>query len=57
MFFLATVDKSGQPTCSYKGGDQGVVTVVDDRTLAFPNDDGNGMSRTVTGGESPASKR
>jgi uncharacterized protein len=43
MFFLATVDSLGQPTCSYKGGDPGFVTVVDDRTLAFPNYDGNGM--------------
>jgi uncharacterized protein len=43
MFFLATVDSSGQPTCSYKGGDPGFVTVVDDRTLAFPSYDGNGM--------------
>ena len=43
MFFLATVDATGQPTCSYKGGDPGFVTVVDDRTLAFPNYDGNGM--------------
>jgi uncharacterized protein len=43
MFFLATVDALGQPTCSYKGGDPGFVTVVDDRTLAFPNYDGNGM--------------
>jgi predicted pyridoxine 5'-phosphate oxidase superfamily flavin-nucleotide-binding protein len=43
MFFLATVDASGQPTCSYKGGDPGFVTVLDDRTLAFPNYDGNGM--------------
>jgi predicted pyridoxine 5'-phosphate oxidase superfamily flavin-nucleotide-binding protein len=43
MFFLATVDETGQPTCSYKGGDPGFVTVVDDRTLAFPNYDGNGM--------------
>jgi uncharacterized protein len=43
MFFLATVDDTGQPTCSYKGGDPGFVTVVDDRTLAFPNYDGNGM--------------
>ena len=37
MFFLATVDGSGQPTCSYKGGDPGFVTIIDDRTLAFPN--------------------
>jgi uncharacterized protein len=43
MFFLATVDAAGQPTCSYKGGDPGFITVVDDRTLAFPNYDGNGM--------------
>jgi hypothetical protein len=43
MFFLATVDALGQPTCSYKGGDPGFVRIVDDRTLAFPNYDGNGM--------------
>ena len=43
MFFLATVDATGQPTCSYKGGDPGFVQIVDDRTLAFPNYDGNGM--------------
>jgi predicted pyridoxine 5'-phosphate oxidase superfamily flavin-nucleotide-binding protein len=43
MFFLATVDEAGRPTCSYKGGDPGFVTVVDDTTLAFPNYDGNGM--------------
>jgi uncharacterized protein len=43
MFFLATVDATGQPTCSYKGGDPGFVTVLDDTTLAFPNYDGNGM--------------
>jgi uncharacterized protein len=43
MFFLAMVDADGQPTCSYKGGDPGFVTVLDDTTLAFPNYDGNGM--------------
>jgi predicted pyridoxine 5'-phosphate oxidase superfamily flavin-nucleotide-binding protein len=43
MFFLATVDEAGQPTCSYKGGDPGFVTLLDDRTLVFPNYDGNGM--------------
>lgn len=43
MFFLATADDTGQPTCSYKGGDPGFVQVVDDRTLAFPSYDGNGM--------------
>jgi predicted pyridoxine 5'-phosphate oxidase superfamily flavin-nucleotide-binding protein len=43
MFFLATVDAGGQPTCSYKGGNPGFVTVLDDTTLAFPSYDGNGM--------------
>jgi predicted pyridoxine 5'-phosphate oxidase superfamily flavin-nucleotide-binding protein len=43
MFFLATVDAEGLPTCSYKGGDPGFVTIIDDLTLAFPNYDGNGM--------------
>ena len=43
MFFLASVDAAGQPTCSYKGGDPGFLTVVDEQTLAFPNYDGNGM--------------
>ena len=43
MFFLATVDAAGQPTCSYKGGDPGFVRVVNPRTLLFPVYDGNGM--------------
>jgi uncharacterized protein len=43
MFFLATADADGHPQCSYKGGDPGLVKVVDEHTLAFPNYDGNGM--------------
>jgi predicted pyridoxine 5'-phosphate oxidase superfamily flavin-nucleotide-binding protein len=43
MFFLATVDGDGRPTCSYKGGDPGFVRVVDARTIVFPLYDGNGM--------------
>jgi uncharacterized protein len=43
MFFLATADAEGRPQCSYKGGDPGLVKVVDEQTLAFPNYDGNGM--------------
>ena len=42
-FFLATADAEGKPNCSYKGGDPGFVKVVDERTIAFPNFDGNGM--------------
>ncbi len=43
MFFLATADAEGRPTCSYKGGEPGFVRVLDPTTLAFPNYDGNGM--------------
>jgi predicted pyridoxine 5'-phosphate oxidase superfamily flavin-nucleotide-binding protein len=43
MFFLATVGGDGQPQCSYKGGDPGFVRVLDERTIAFPSYDGNGM--------------
>ena len=43
MFFLATADAEGRPNCSYKGGDPGFVRVLDPKTLAFPNYDGNGM--------------
>ena len=47
MFFLATADADGWPDCSYKGGRPGFVRVVDDRTLAFPSYDGNGMFRSL----------
>jgi len=43
MFFLATADEEGRPQCSYKGGDPGFVRVLDERTIAFPVYDGNGM--------------
>ncbi len=43
MLFLATADAEGRPQCSYKGGDPGFVAVLDERTVAFPNYDGNGM--------------
>jgi predicted pyridoxine 5'-phosphate oxidase superfamily flavin-nucleotide-binding protein len=43
MFFLATADADGKPQCSYKGGEPGFVRVLDERTIAFPSYDGNGM--------------
>jgi predicted pyridoxine 5'-phosphate oxidase superfamily flavin-nucleotide-binding protein len=43
FFFLSTVDSTGMPTVSYKGGAIGLVTAVNDQTLAFPSYDGNGM--------------
>jgi uncharacterized protein len=47
MFFIATADAEGKPQSSYKGGDPGFVRVLDDRTIAFPNYDGNGMYLTA----------
>jgi predicted pyridoxine 5'-phosphate oxidase superfamily flavin-nucleotide-binding protein len=47
MFFLATADAHGQPDVSYKGGMPGFVRIVDDRTLAFPDYDGNGMFKSL----------
>jgi len=46
MFFIATADAEGRPDCSYKGGLPGFVRVLDERTLAIPDYDGNGMYRT-----------
>jgi predicted pyridoxine 5'-phosphate oxidase superfamily flavin-nucleotide-binding protein len=46
MFFIATADDSGQPECSYKGGLPGFVHVLDERTLAIPDYDGNGQYRS-----------
>jgi hypothetical protein len=47
MFFLATCDHRGLPTCSYKGGDPGFVRVLDLSWLAFPNYDGNGKYQSM----------
>src|SRR5881227_1748917 len=47
MFFLATADEEGRPQCSYKGGAPGFVRVLDERTIAFPIYDGNGMYLSV----------
>ncbi len=47
MFFLATCDHRGLPTCSYKGGDPGFVRVLDEHWVAFPNYDGNGKYQSM----------
>lgn len=47
MFFISSVDEQGRPTVSYKGGDAGFVRVIDEKTIAFPDYDGNGMFLTA----------
>ena len=46
MLFVATADEHGRPDCSYKGGEPGFVRVLDERTIAFPGYDGNGMFKS-----------
>jgi uncharacterized protein len=45
--FVATLDPSGQPECSYKGGLPGFIRVTGPRGLEIPSYDGNGMYRTL----------
>ena len=47
LFFIATTDEDGQPQSSYKGGEPGFVRVLDEKTIAFPLYDGNGMYLTA----------
>ena len=47
LFFISTVDNQGRPTVSYKGGPVGFVRAVDEKTIAFPGYDGNGMFLTA----------
>jgi len=41
FFFLATSNRKGECDCSFKGGGPGLVRVLNDRHLAFPDFDGN----------------
>jgi predicted pyridoxine 5'-phosphate oxidase superfamily flavin-nucleotide-binding protein len=43
FFFMATVDGSGRPQCSYKGGPKGFVKVTGPSELVFPFYEGNGL--------------
>lgn len=43
MFFLSTIDETGFPSTSYKGGARGFVRVPKPDTIVFPAYDGNGM--------------
>lgn len=47
MFFISSVDDQGRPTVSHKGGATGFVRVIDEKTIAFPDYDGNGMFLTT----------
>ena len=43
FFFLATSNARGECDCSFKGGGPGLVKMLDARTLAFPDFNGNDL--------------
>jgi len=47
FFFLSTSSSDGMLDCSYKGGNEGFVKVLQDDLLVFANYDGNGMYRSL----------
>ena len=47
FFFLATSDNDGSCDCSFKGGGPGIIRILDDTRLAFPDFDGNGAFMSV----------
>ena len=49
LFFLATVNSRGEPSCSCKGGDPGFVRVLDPTTLMFPCHDGSTSTHSSSG--------
>ena len=55
MLFLATVDATGQPTCSYKGGDPGFVTLLKPGPVAIGVEPGE--LRNVAPGEKESDAR
>ncbi|MFT5212158.1 MAG: hypothetical protein ACI9CE_003900 [Flavobacterium sp.] len=43
FLFLSTITPDGGPTVSFKGGAPGFVQVLNEKQIAFPNYNGNGM--------------
>ncbi|MBT4161883.1 MAG: pyridoxamine 5'-phosphate oxidase [Gammaproteobacteria bacterium] len=46
-FFIATSDDQGRCDCSFKGGGTGFIKLIDARTFAFPDFEGNGAFMTI----------
>jgi predicted pyridoxine 5'-phosphate oxidase superfamily flavin-nucleotide-binding protein len=43
MMFVSTADARGECDCSFRAGEPGFVTVLDERTLVYPEQRGNGV--------------
>jgi uncharacterized protein len=47
MAFVATSDATGECDCSFRAGKAGFMTVVDERTIAYPEYRGNGVMASL----------
>jgi predicted pyridoxine 5'-phosphate oxidase superfamily flavin-nucleotide-binding protein len=47
MVFVATADGGGEADCSFRAGPPGFVSVLDERTLAYPEYRGNGVMASL----------
>jgi len=47
FFFLATSDDKGNCDCSFKGGGAGLIKVISQTQIAFPDFDGNGAFMSI----------
>jgi predicted pyridoxine 5'-phosphate oxidase superfamily flavin-nucleotide-binding protein/tRNA A37 methylthiotransferase MiaB len=47
MFFIGSADRHGNCDCSIRSGPQGLMRVLDERTLAYPEYRGNGVMSSL----------
>ncbi|MCB9989810.1 MAG: pyridoxamine 5'-phosphate oxidase family protein [Rhodospirillales bacterium] len=47
FFFLATSDAQGRCDCSFKGGGEGLIKIISETKLAFPDFGGNGAFMSI----------
>lgn len=47
FFFLATADGKGNVQCNFKGGGPGIIEVIDNKTICYPEYSGNDLMLSV----------
>jgi predicted pyridoxine 5'-phosphate oxidase superfamily flavin-nucleotide-binding protein len=43
FFFIATSSKDGSPNLNYKGGEEGILQVINEQRIVYPEIEGNGI--------------
>jgi len=46
-FFFSTASQDGQPNLNFKGGEKGILHVVNDKKIVFPDLSGNGIMHSM----------